>query len=253
MSSRATLAIASLLLLPGLASAAIVEKWHATSPPSYLVLWDGGDLNEDGISDLITMEVSGGTHIGIRNAATGALQVQSAQSLTATGVQAGDIDADGKPEIIFNDPTSGKITCLTFSKAPVALTFRWAYVATPIGTPNDWDYADFDGNGHLYVVFKDPTQNTNNYLVYDHNGALFTQFTPTGSAGYVEEMRHFADYDGDGRQEMLIQLKDANNPMAQGRSQYMFENNSPVAVEANPGGAARPLSLSTSFPNPSLG
>lgn len=248
----AVLGIASLLLIPCFATAAIVEKWHGTGSPSYVLLWDGGDLNGDGISDLITMELSGGTHIGVRNAATGALQVQSSQSLTASSVQVGDIDADGKPEIIFKDDVAGKITCLTFSSAPVALTFRWAYVPTPLGVPS-WDYVDFDGNQHLYLLFKDPTQNTNNYYVYDHNGVLFTQFSPTGASGYVEEGRDEADFDNDGRQELLIQFKDANNPMSQGRFLYMFENNSPVSVEANPGGTARPLSLSASFPNPTLG
>jgi hypothetical protein len=255
MTPRRTLAafaVASLLLVPGLGHAAIVEKWHETGSPDYFLLADAGDVNEDGIYDLITMEITGGTHLGIRNAATGAIEVQSSQSVTATSVQIVDIDADGKPEIIFYDTVAQKMTCFTFTKAPVALTFRWAYTPAAIAVqPNGWDYIDFDGNGQLYMMYRDNAVNNPNYYAYDHNGVLFTQFNPAEPSGYVEEWHHISDYDNDGRQELLIQFKDTSIPSSQERRLFMFENNSPVAVEASPD-APRALSLGASFPNPSL-
>lgn len=208
--------------------------------------WRLADFGGNGSPELVTVEPGTGEtgQITVRSAATGALLAQTAKAppiYTVGDLWIADLDADGLVEILFKDTAGHTLNCLTFTSGPNSLTVRWSYVAE-----TNWLFVDLDGNGKLYLAFEagaDP-----NYRIYDRNGAQVAMFQPTGAPsgnGWEVYMRP-DDYDGDGRQELLIDYLHGQAPASD--ILYVYESNSPVSVQAV--GEPRPIELRASFPNP---
>ena len=244
----AALVLASLFALPSLASATIVPKWNNAGGTAYRVISQGGDINLDGVYELITGEApsSGTEKIGLRSGATGALLKQSALAYAWNGLWIQDLDGDGNAELILWE-VGGKFTCLHYAPGAPTLEVRWSFTL-PVQS-FDWTFVDFDGNAKPYLVFKDNA--SNNYWVYNNAGVQVTTFNlsggPTG-AGWTTYL-YVSDYDYDNRWELLI---DYHNSLSAGSDiLYMYENNAPVAVEP---GVTMPFTveLGASYPNPTF-
>jgi hypothetical protein len=232
MSVRGTftaLAFAALFVLPTLASSAIVEKWHTAPAANYILVSPASDLDGNGTLEMITLEfVSGGAKVGIRAAATGALLAQTAATYQPAEFWIANVDGQGAVEILFTDPTTGLLTCLKYTTGQSTLAVAWSYMPTANGVPTKWAFVDFDGNGQLYLVFKDESGGTNRkYYVRDDNGGLVTTLdlttAPFGS-GWNSEL-FVDDYDVDGRMELMI---DYHNTSVSQDILYVIENNSPA-------------------------
>lgn len=248
----AALAIATLSLVPTLASAAMTEKWHTTGS-GYDVISVIGDIDGDGVFDMITGELdAGGEKIAIRSAATGAIEALTVAAYQPSNFNFADIDGDGDLEIIFLDNVTFKLTCLDYTTGSSTLAVRWAFIPLP-GLASTWFFADLDGNGHLYLVFSEVGPGAgHNYEVRNRNGALFATFNPTGpGSSSVNESNTAADYDNDGRQELMLTFREGFPSTALNRIIYVFENSAPpVSVESGDQGPQRSIALGSSFPNP---
>jgi hypothetical protein len=214
-----------LSLLPTLASGAIVQKWQASS--LYALVAQVGDINDDGVYDLVTVEAST-LKVALRSGTTGALVAQSAGAYApAEELWIQNVDADNDAEIIFNDVNTGNLVCLQYNGTST-LAVRWNYKPTPNGVPPTWEFADLDGNGQLYLVFKDEVDFTKWY-VRDNNGVLVSTITlaaaPSG-AGWVRDVS-VDDYDFDGRQEILIDYHHVGTFAPD--AVYVYESNAPAA------------------------
>ena len=129
MTSRGTLtalALTSLLVVPTVASAAIVQKWQTAAGVSYHLRSRAGDLNGDGVFDLITDEASGANvKIGVRSGATGVLMAQTALAYRINDFLVQDLDHDGIPEVIIQDISTGHYICFNLTIASGTLAVRW--------------------------------------------------------------------------------------------------------------------------------
>jgi hypothetical protein len=227
----AALALISFCLHPALASAAIVQKWKTPNGTVYAWVAEvSGDLNGDGSFEMVTQELaSGGVFkIGIRSGSTGALLAQTTTTyVNPDGFWYADVDASGDAEILFTDAKMN-LVCLHYSGS--SLTVRFNYVPTPTGVPVQWDVADLDGNGHLYFIFRDETNNTptsNNYYVRDYNGALTATINPAGAPVPATRQLWRDDYDSDGRQEFMIQYTSVSGNDVL----YIYESNAPGPLQ----------------------
>jgi len=239
------------LLVPALASAAIVQKW--ASPQSTWVWMDEfyGDLDGDNHLDLVTLEPQAGNVVkfGIRSGSTGALLAQTAGTYQSpNGFWLANVDADNDYEILFSDQATGKINCLEYTVGSSTLTSRFSYVPTPAGVPTRWEFVDFDGNGHLYLVFKDEAPGSTKYYVRDYNGVLVTTIdlgvsAPSGNT-WTCRLRP-DDWDGDGRQELMIDYYGHFSSEPDHSVLYVWESNAPGPAQpaASQRTALRPMHI----------
>jgi hypothetical protein len=231
MSTRGTLAafaVASLFMFPTFADSGIVEKWHTATGVNYLLVSSAVDLDGNGTLELITIEVSGGARIGIRAAATGGLLAQTAATYQAEEFWIANVDALNAAEILVSDPSTGMLSCLRYTAGQSTLAVVWSYQPTPNGVPSKWEFVDFDGNGTLYLVFKDESSLSKKYYVRNPNGVLVTTLdlttAPSGS-GWNSDLL-VDDYDVDGRMELMIDYHNATHPAQD--FLYVIENDSPA-------------------------
>jgi len=209
--------------------------------------WLFANLDNNNTAETITVEpgVGGFQQVVVRAAATGSVVAQTTQTSPPYNVgqlSVVDLDNDGLAEILFWDASAHKMNCLAFTPGPNTLAVRWSYPAYP-----NWTLVDFDGNSHLYLVFQESVSDPS-YFIYDRNGTNVSTFHPSGAPfgnGWVAYMRP-DDYDGDGRQELLLDYQ--YGPAPGNDVLYVYESNSPVSVEATNG--PRALELRASFPNP---
>ena len=197
----ATFVLASLCVLPAIASAAIVQKWQTAAGVNYRVIAKVGDINGDGVYKILTGEtVSGTERVGIRSGTTGALLAQTVgSSYRVNMLWIMDIDANSVPEILAYD-ASGNVNCFEYTTGSSTLALRWSAVA---GFAADIAWVDFDGNGHLFLVTKDP--NSNAYHVYDNNGAPVAAPALTGPTGIGWTSQMYVDnFDQDIQQELVF-------------------------------------------------
>ena len=238
----AVLALASWFVIPAVAGAAIVQKWRTPNGVSYgWVDQVSGDINGDGSYEMVTVEapVAGLSKIGIRSGSTGALLTQTAGSYAPSQFLIGSVDGISS-DIFFTDIPTGNLNCLHYALG--ALSLRFSFRPTPNGVPSEWKFADLDGNGHLYMVFKDEAPLSNNYYVRDNTGTLVATLNPAGAPSGGGWSRHLSldDYDGDGRQEILITYRN----QSVGDVLYVYENNSPpVASAAKAPGVPNPAQV----------
>ncbi len=237
-------ALAALLLAPVTALAQFGEVWRSVHGGEYH-LFDIGDFDANGSRDFLTgeSENSSGLFIGVRLAATGALQAQTAARYQPLDLFAADLDGDGPREILFRQNTDDRHYCFSFSGPPGPLAQRWS-IRPSIGPAHTLFFADLDGNGRQYVVFQHTA--TNQLEVYTSMGALFGSYTPNPPMGWSYDYMVIQDFDGDGREEILLVYTDSSV----GQYLIMLQSTSPVSVESPPQGL-RAIELGSSFPNPS--
>ena len=258
MSTRgalAVLALATQLMLPMIASAAIVQKWQTTPGVVYQVI-SAGDLNGDGIYDLLTGESPSGStvRVGIRSGATGALLAQTALAYQVNGLWFRDLDNDGIPEMMIWDPT-GHLTCFNSTVGSGTFTQRWSIAPFPVHTDHTHvTFVDFDGNGHPYLVINDELSNSDFY-VYTGSGVLVTHVTlPSVPAGYRLTFLPF-DFDGDNQEELMVDVRTDPSHSAKDFGQgaddllWMFQRSGSADVDAGVTGSPE-VALGPSTPNP---
>ncbi len=165
--------------------------------PAVQCRWESGqvsmqpiaiDLDGDAVPEILF--VAGGTLIAVRG--DDCTEVARSQQVLLSGesaLAAGDIDADGKVEVV----ALGGTGITVFDET---LGFQWGAVAPPVGLAGAPAIADLDGDGMPEVVIGGLALNGEDGSV--HGRAAVEP--PSHGFGPIPAI---ADVDGDGRQEVL--------------------------------------------------
>ena len=218
------LTLASLLVLPTLAFAAIVQKWQSP-PANYAVVSEFNDLNGDGSYEMLTVE--GGGKIGIRSCSTGALLAQTAATYQPAKFWITYLEPTNEiAEIIFSDVASGNLVCVNYTGSNT-VPVRWSFMPTASGVPSTWEFVDFDGNGQPYMVFKDTGVNAAKYYIRNNSGGLVSTIDLTATApgsGWTAFLL-VDDFEANNRQGLMIDYR-ATSPVQD--QLYLFDSNAPA-------------------------
>lgn len=252
------LAVASLLVIPTIASTAIVPKWQTASGENYDVMFNVDDFNGDGVSDFLTEEASGtNDRLGIRSGKTGALLAQTALAYKINDFLYEDLDGDGIPEIIIEDLNSGHYICFNVTPGSSTLAVRWTSSASFTG-PAARTFVDFDGNGRLYTVLLAPGPAPSNatFWVYDRNGTLAANNTIQLLDPSLPPELHPIYATGDDHEELLIRYHTdpANSGSGSGTQvdeMWIFQSSAIAGVEPGVTGVGS-VALGPSCPNPAF-
>lgn len=166
------------------------------------------DFNADGYADIVCTRSGTNAFLG-----DGAFHFTVATTGLPSGtircIDAGDMDGDGRDDIVFGPGASG-LRCCRFD--PGSSTWQSVSAGLPTtGTFNMCQFGDIDGDGHLDIVgYDDPTG-----TVYLGDGAGHWAPDATWtmpSPGDFSALRVDGDLDHDGREDILVQATQSGFP-----------------------------------------
>lgn len=172
------------------------------------------DLDGDGKSDLVLVNNGSNTISVLRNTSTPGDVSFASQLIFSTGtgpqgVSIGDIDGDGKPDVVVTNPgeaiSSGTVSVLRNTSTPGIINFATQVTfATGIG-PLGVAIGDIDGDGKPDLAVTNINDNTvsvlrNTSTVGSVNFASQNTFVTAASPNSV----NIGDIDGDGKPDLVI-------------------------------------------------
>ncbi|MFQ5857870.1 MAG: FG-GAP-like repeat-containing protein, partial [Anaerolineae bacterium] len=157
------------------------------------------DLNDDGIPDVVFGSTSRTGGMGIPDGVLRALSGHDGTELftvtdstlrinTSASVAVGDIDLDGRPEIVVSDSTATRL--IAFEQDG---TFKWRSPNLERIPRGGASIADMDGDGTPEIVIG--------RQVLNNDGSI--RWTGTGGRGSTAPLSLVADIDMDGRPEVV--------------------------------------------------
>ncbi|HEY1024867.1 MAG TPA: Calx-beta domain-containing protein [Sphingobacteriaceae bacterium] len=138
----------------------------------------------------------------------------------STAVSSGDLDGDGKPDMIVSSGNSGAFSIFRNSSMNGEISFEPKIDIAATGHPENIFVNDFDGDGKPDLAIPNFSANTVSIYRNNSTGSLIsfdsavdfsTEVNPTGVA--------VADFDGDGKNDLVVLNSGSNSLSA-------FKNNS---------------------------
>ncbi len=185
------------------------------------------DIDGDGKADLIVVDRSTNTFSILRNTSTVgtitatsfAAKVDFATDSTPSSVAVGDLDGDGKPDIVITSIFPNKIsvyrnTSSIGSIGSASLAAQVDFIADSISLPTTVAIEDLDGDGKPELVVTNSYGNTVSVLknkstvgsIDNTSFAASVDFTTGLGPTYVA----ISDVDGDGKPDLVIADYNAN-------------------------------------------
>ena len=209
------------------------------------------DLDADGLPEIVTTQFLTQTSniFILRNTSLpGNISFANDQTLDISGtvvnLKAGDLDGDGKPEIVatqligsgtisvFRNTTSGAIAFA----APVSF-------ATNV-RPWGLDFGDIDGDGHPDIVVASLEKSVT-ILNNESTPGVLDFSTVIQATTFINRHVSVGDVDGDAKPDIVFTSVDDNNNNILASKVSVFRNKSCLVPEINPQG---PFTICSGFP-----
>ncbi|MEM9304600.1 MAG: ExeM/NucH family extracellular endonuclease [Pseudomonadota bacterium] len=198
--------------LDGSTGQPISERHLAISPDLEDEFEGVGDLNGDGIGDVLTRKPGTGAWIGWFLTAAGELAFSETLDIEATATtetqDIGDFDGNGTDELLLRDASDGRWTAVVFAAGSgtvaetrsLSLTRRSEWVFQGVG--------DFDGNGRDDVLVR--RTDNGRWVIYhfDERGVRISQPRLRLTPRLVWALQWLDDFDGDGNTDVLVRRSD---------------------------------------------
>ncbi|MBX7104151.1 MAG: FG-GAP-like repeat-containing protein [Gemmataceae bacterium] len=183
-----------------------------------------GDVNGDGKADIITgADAGGGPHVRVFSGADNSIIREffaySASFLGGVRVAAGDLDGDGKEEVITGAGPGGGPHVQAFNSQGSPVVSFFAYDPSFRGGVNVAS-GDCDGDGRADIVTGAGAGGGPHVQVYSGKGALlqsFFAFGPVGNPTTNGVRVGCADLDGDGRADLITAAGKGDAPLVECR------------------------------------
>ncbi len=172
------------------------------------------DIDGDGRADLIVGVLLSSTNVNIfRNTSSiGSLSFAGAYSMSlgthANTLAVGDIDGDGKPDIVVCEDNGGFLFVMQNTSVPGSISLVDATGALLSSLPLGIELADIDGDGKLDLVFGNSVSGSNNFTIVPNTSSPGSfslgsplSFTTTHVLAYSVKI---ADFDGDGKPDIAV-------------------------------------------------
>ncbi|MFA6468910.1 MAG: LamG-like jellyroll fold domain-containing protein [Bacteroidota bacterium] len=115
-----------------------------------------GDIDGDGKLDVLSAQVNGDRFSIFRNTSTsGSVSMAARMDYTLTaahGSAIGDLDGDGKPEVVVANNSGNQITVYKNSSTPGTISISSVLSLTSGSGPREVHLSDFDGDGKLDIA-----------------------------------------------------------------------------------------------------
>ncbi len=176
-----------------------------------------GDIDGDGRPDVVVVN-AGRTNVEVYRNASSAGSVSFAPGVTVpTGsapsfVTIGDLDGDGKPDLVIANNGAGNITVIHNISSAGSIAFSAPATFTTGSGTFSVSIADIDGDGKPDLAVAN--QLTSGVSVL-HNtstvGSISFAAQVTFGVGYEPSSIAFGDIDGDGKTDMVVSNFDSNS------------------------------------------
>jgi hypothetical protein len=168
------------------------------------------DLDGDGQSDLVVENGNSNTisvfrNISIAGGVTFAPKVDFTTSTGPSSVSVGDINGDGKPDLVVVSLSGNKISIFPNTSVLGSINFAAKIDRSVGGNPNSVSIADLTGNGKLDLAMTRQSINAVSTISnYSLSGGINFIFNFNFTTGSAPSSVSIEDIDGDGKPDLVV-------------------------------------------------